>query len=85
MPEAYAIVDPHQEDCLYPYKKFAGVGVSFKLMQILYESLGKPLPEKVYELLLLGTVADVVPLTGENRFWVRYGLQKMNNFEGIFN
>lgn len=81
LPEAYAIVDPHQEGCLYPYKKFAGVGVSFKLMQILYDSLGKQLPEKVYELLLLGTVADVVPLTGENRYWVRFGLHKINAFK----
>ena len=60
-----------------PYKYFAGVGVSFKLMSLLYAQLGKPLPDEVYELLLLGTVADVVPLTGENRFWVRHGLQKI--------
>lgn len=83
LPEAYAVVDPHREDCEYPYKKFAGVGVSFKLMALLYERLGMPLPEKVYELLLLGTVADVVPLTGENRFWVRHGLQLINNRESF--
>ncbi len=77
LPEAYAIIDPHQNDCAYPYKYFAGVGVSFKLMSLLYAQLGKPLPDDVYELLLLGTVADVVPLTGENRFWVRHGLQKI--------
>ena len=77
VPDAYAIIDPHQEDCAYPYKYFAGVGVSFKLMSLLYAQLGKPLPDEVYELLLLGTVADVVPLTGENRFWVRHGLQKI--------
>lgn len=81
LPQAYAIVDPHQEECPYPYKKFAGVGISFKLMALLYEELGKNMPEKVYELLLLGTVADVVPLTGENRYWVRYGLYKINSFE----
>ncbi|MBY0110146.1 MAG: single-stranded-DNA-specific exonuclease RecJ [Candidatus Babeliaceae bacterium] len=77
LPCAYAIVDPHQEDCAYPYKYFAGVGVSFKLMALLYAQLGKQLPAEVYELMLLGTVADVVPLTGENRFWVRHGLQKI--------
>jgi len=81
LPEAYAVVDPHQKDCPYPYKKFAGVGISFKLMALLYKRLGKELPEKVYELLLLGTVADVVPLTGENRYWVRYGLRTINTFE----
>lgn len=74
LPQAFAVIDPHQADCPYPYKKFAGVGIGFKLMSLLYERLGKQLPEKVYELLLLGTVADVVPLTGENRFWVRHGL-----------
>ncbi len=83
LPEAYAVVDPHQEDCEYPYKKFAGVGVSFKILSLLYEMLGKELPEKVYELLLLGTVADVVPLTGENRFWVRHGLQLINSTESF--
>jgi single-stranded-DNA-specific exonuclease len=78
VPEAFAIIDPHQADCSYPFKYFAGVGVGFKLMQLLYERLGLPLPKKVYELLLLGTVADVVPLRGENRFWVRHGLQQIN-------
>jgi single-stranded-DNA-specific exonuclease len=83
LPEAFAIINPHQKDCLYPYKLFAGVGVSFKIMSLLYERLGRELPAKVYELLLLGTVADVVPLTGENRFWVRHGLQHVNTHESF--
>jgi single-stranded-DNA-specific exonuclease len=78
LPEAFALINPHQQSCDYPYKFFAGVGVTFKVMHLLYERLGKQLPAKVYELLLLGTVADVVPLTGENRFWVRYCLNKVN-------
>lgn len=81
VPEAFAIVNPHQEDCPYPFKGFAGVGVSFKLMALLYERLTMPLPAQVYELLLLGTVADVVPLVHENRFWVRYGLQHIKKHE----
>lgn len=81
VPEAYALVNPHQHDCPYPYKKFAGVGVIFKIITLLYEKLGKEIPQKAYELLLLGTVADVVPLTGENRYWVRHGLQYINGFE----
>lgn len=81
LPDAFAVIDPHQTDCNYPYKLFAGVGVTFKILSLLYEKLQKPLPVKVYELLLLGTVADVVPLTGENRFWVRYGLQYINASE----
>lgn len=77
IPSAYAVVNPCRDDCAYPFKKLAGVGVAFKLMMLLYERLGKKLPEEVYELLLLGTIADVVPLVGENRYWVRHGLQKV--------
>lgn len=83
LPEAYAVIDPHQHDCAYPYKTFAGVGVGFKIMSLLYERLGKEIPAEVYELLLLGTVADVVPLTGENRFWVRHGLQFVQKSESL--
>ncbi len=79
VPDAYAIVNPNQPDCPYPFKYLAGVGVSFKLLSLLYQYYGKELPLKLYELLLLGTVADVVPLVGENRFWVRHTLQLVNN------
>lgn len=81
LPDAYAIINPHRADCSYPYKELAGVGVAFKLLSLLFEQMKVPLPAKVYELLLLGTIADVVPLTGENRFWVRYGLQYVNRNE----
>lgn len=78
LPLAVALVDPSQDDCGYPYKFLAGVGVIFKLVSLLYKNKKLKLPDKVYELLMLGTVADVVPLTGENRFWVRHGLCKVN-------
>lgn len=80
-PDVFALVNPHQESCQYPYKYFAGVGVAFKLMTLLYREKQLELPTKVIELLLLGTVADVVPLTGENRYWVRYGLAHINKHE----
>ena len=83
LPEAFAIVNPHQADCAYPFKDFAGVGVSFKILSLLYQKKGLPLPEKAYELLLLGTIADVVPLLGENRFWVRHGLQWIHEKETL--
>lgn len=83
LPEAFALVNPHQSTCAYPFKHFAGVGVTFKLLSLLYQRRGIPMPEKAYELLLLGTVADVVPLLGENRFWVRQGLQWVNNQESL--
>lgn len=78
LPAAHAVVNPVRHDCAYPCKELAGVGVAFKVMSLLYEKLGKPLPDKVYELLLLGTIADVVPLIGENRYWVRTALLQVN-------
>jgi len=80
IPDAYAVVNPNQKDCSYPFKDLAGVGVAFKVLTLLYDQLGKELPTKAYELMLLGTIADVVPLLGENRFWVRYGLSYVNKF-----
>jgi single-stranded-DNA-specific exonuclease len=79
LPDAYAIVNPNQDACSYPTKSLAGVGVTFKIVSLLYEYYNKPLPPKTYELLLLGTIADVVPLTQENRYWVRYGLKYVNS------
>lgn len=81
VPNAFAIINPNQVDCSYPHKTLAGVGVAFKLLSLLYEKQGLQLPTKAYELLLLGTVADVVPLVGENRFWVRHGLHYINRVE----
>lgn len=83
VPTAYALINPHQTDCTYPYKKLAGVGVTFKIISLLYELINKQLPAKVYELLMMGTIADVVPLTGENRYWVRHGLQIVNAEESF--
>ena len=83
VPDAYTIVNPNQADCSYPFKDLAGVGVTFKLLTLLYERKGLELPAKVYELLLLGTIADVVPLQGENRYWVRHGLQYINSTHSL--
>ena len=83
VPDAFAIVNPNQNDCAYPFKVLAGVGVTFKLLSLLYEQKKLKLPDKVYELLMLGTIADVVPLTGENRFWVRHGLHYVNSVESF--
>jgi single-stranded-DNA-specific exonuclease len=83
LPDAYALVNPNQKECPYPFKSLAGVGVSFKLLSLLYEHKGLALPSKAYELLLLGTIADVVPLLGENRFWVRHGLHQVNSYDSL--
>lgn len=83
VPEAFAVIDPNQPDCSYSFKYLAGVGVTFKFLSLLYEKKDIKLPEKAYELLLLGTIADVVPLMGENRFWVRHGLNYVNKHESL--
>ncbi len=83
VPDSYALVNPNQNDCSYPFKDLAGVGVAFKVLSLLYEQKGMEMPAKVYELLLLGTIADVVPLLGENRYWVRHGLHYINTVESL--
>lgn len=83
LPNAVAIINPNQNDCEYPFKEFAGVGVIFKLISLIYEHKNLELPDKIYELLTLGTIADVTPLVGENRFWVKYGLGKVNKKRSV--
>lgn len=84
LPDAYCIVNPHQSSCSYPFKELAGVGVAFKVVQLLYEKLNKKLNDKIYELFLLGTIADVVPLVEENRYWIGYCLSKITNNRSDF-
>jgi single-stranded-DNA-specific exonuclease len=83
LPKAIAIIDANRSDCSYPYKELAGVGIIFKIVSMIYEQKNLALPDKVYELLMLGTVADVAPLTIENRFWVQYGLSKVNKKKSL--
>jgi len=77
VPKAYAIINPHQESSGYPFKNLAGVGVAFKFVQAIYQ---KFFPEKMeqlkwmIDLVSIGTVADCVPLTSENRTIVKFGL-----------
>lgn len=79
LPMAFAIVNPKQSDCGYPFKGLSGVGVAFKVCQAL-EKLRNPeagLWEKYTELVALGTVADIVPLQDENRALVKRGMKAM--------
>lgn len=77
VPGALAIINPHAQGCPYPFKELAGVGVAFKVVQAVYQKL---MPEKIeqtkwmLDLVSIGTIADCVPLTGENRLFVKYGL-----------
>ena len=78
IPEALAIVNPRLNGSMYPNPGLAGVGLAFKLTQGLYDSLGLRWDEKLLQLAAIGTVADVVPLVGENRFIVAEGLHSMS-------
>ena len=78
LPPAAAVVNPARSDSFYPHATLTGVGIALKLAQALYGGLGLPVPDRLFELASLGTVADVAPLTGENRYIVRTGLECMN-------
>lgn len=78
---ADAIVNPHQQECDYPYKDLCGAGVAWNVVRILYEKM-QIQEEEAYELLEFvgfATVGDVMPLTGENRILVREGLKRIHH------
>lgn len=86
LPPAVAVVNPHRPDCAYPDKTLSGTGVAYKLAEAIARTAPDPaLAESLAELVAaqldlvaLGTVADVMPLTGENRWFVRRGLQQLS-------
>lgn len=84
LPPACAVINPYRADCSYPYKHLAGVGVAFKLLC----ALASPTPVEVIldrfgDIVALGTVADVMPLTGENRTLVRRGLALIGSSQHV--
>ena len=78
LPEAIAVVDPHRPDGGYPHKTLSGVGVAFKLAAALSGDQQQVLQEYA-DMVCLGTVADVMPLQGENRVFVTRGLDLLRN------
>ena len=78
LPSAAAVVDPHRPDGGYPHKNLSGVGVAFKLAAALCGDQDAVL-EEYADMVCLGTVADVMPLHGENRVFVSRGLQALRN------
>ncbi len=80
VPEAVAILNPKQEDCPYPYKELCGCGIGFKFAQAHNAFLGKPFEEikPLLELVAVATAADIVPVNGENRVLMYYGLEIIN-------
>ncbi len=78
LPQAVAVVDPHRPDGGYPHKDLSGVGVAFKLACALSGDPGQVLGEYA-DMVCLGTVADVMPLQGENRVFVKEGLESLRH------
>ena len=75
LPDAYAIVNPRQPACRYPDQNLAAVGVIFKLVQALFRQVGRQnVVHHFLKLVAIGTIADLVPLVGENRILTRFGL-----------
>jgi single-stranded-DNA-specific exonuclease len=86
LPDAYAIINPKLPYSEYPYKSLAGVGVAYKLLIAVYQLMEKDsekLVEKYVDLVALGTIADIVPLTGENRIFASVGLGKLVKKQNI--
>lgn len=79
LPDCVAVVDPHRSDCPSSFKEMSGVGVAFKLVCALEGDDGEILIEEYGDLVALGTIGDVVTLTGENRVMVRKGLSIIND------
>jgi len=79
IPAAFAVIDPKRDDDAYPDKNLAGVGVAYKIVQALISRRppGGLAAEHWLDLVALGTVADMVPLVGENRLLVRKGLHRL--------
>ena len=81
LPPALAVINPNRRDCTYPEKNLCGAGVTFKLVQAFLRVLEWPpervrkLSESLLKMIAVATVADVVPLTGENRIIVKRGLE----------
>lgn len=82
IPDAVAVVDPHREDCILDFKDYAGVGVAYKLICAL-EGEENEVTESFLDLVTIGTVADVMPLKGENRSIVRRGTQLINDSDRV--
>jgi len=80
IPETFAVLDPKRPDCNYPYKDLSGCGVGFKLLQAYsrYANIDDSYLMRYIDFLAVSIASDIVPITGENRILMYYGLEKLN-------
>jgi len=92
LPSAFAILNPLRPDCSYPFKSLSGVGIAFKLITAIRNRLVEkglrsqndvPNLKKLLDLVALGTLADMVPLTGENHILVKIGIEQMGKSKKV--
>ena len=84
LPDAYSVINPKMPGCRYPFKQLAGVGVALKLCQALCAHYKKAeLWREYLDIVAIGTIADMVPLIGENRIIVQFGLQQIKSSKNI--
>jgi single-stranded-DNA-specific exonuclease len=88
LPSAVAVINPKRDDEKYPFRDLAGVGVAYKLACALLMTAKRipdanDPPDRLLDLVALGTIADVCPLTGENRIYAKQGLAKMNRTDNL--
>lgn len=78
IPDAFAVINPKQSECSYPYKMLAGVGLAYKLATAILEEQILPVQDALLELAAFGTIADIAPLDGENRVIAKFGLASIS-------
>lgn len=85
LPPADAVVDPKRRDCPYPFKELCGAAVAYKFLEALFEAFGKDVEDIDYfmENVAIATVGDVMDLVGENRIFVKQGLDMLKRTQNI--
>ena len=85
LPPADAVIDPKQEGCMYPFKGLCGAAVAYKLIEALHEVMGQDVSDMDYlmEVVAVATIGDVMELRGENRIFVRQGLEMLRRSQNM--
>ena len=85
LPPADAVVNPHQEDCLYPFKELCGAAVAYKVVETLFDVMDREVEDIDYliENVAMATIGDVMDLNGENRIFVKEGLERLRRTKNL--